>query len=135
MIFTDRYLEVTLPFADAFVVGLCSWCKIIGLVYALLMKVYMNIWHPLQVFDYPLLAFHLCLPGPVPIQIKIIVIGSSARPWFTVLTCVGRWIVFIANGGIEPVYVSVPAVGIQAGIHDHNRVFKPVFGLRVLGIR
>ena len=123
MIFPDGNLEISLPLANGFMIRLCSRCKVIGLVYALLMKVYMHVGHPLQVLYNTLLAFYLCLPGPVTVKIKVVMVASAAGPGFPVFSGIDRWIVIVTHHTIEPVYIPVSAVRIQARIHDNHGVF------------
>ena len=86
VILSDGHLEFPLPVGDYFMIGLRCRGKIIGLIDPLLMKVHMYLGHPLVIKTDPLLAFHLCLPGPVTVQVKIIVIGSATGPGLTVFT-------------------------------------------------
>src|SRR5262245_53436481 len=83
MISADRYLKISLPGSDHFMIGLRSRGKIIGVVYSLFVKIHMHMRHPLIVLNNALTALYLCLPGPITVQVKIIVIGPSTWPGFS----------------------------------------------------
>src|SRR5204862_6390214 len=80
MDFSNRHLEIPLPLCDYFMIRLCGGSKIVRCICPLFMKVYMYLWHPFIILKHSLLALRLCLPGPVAIEIKIIMIGSATRP-------------------------------------------------------
>ena len=88
MIFPDRNLEISLPLSYCFMIGLRCRCKIIWLINSLFVIVNMYLWQPLIVNNHALFAFNLCLPGPITVKIKIVMISSAAWPGFPMFTCI-----------------------------------------------
>src|SRR5690606_34391065 len=116
---------------NRFMVRLRGRSKIIWLIDTLLMIIHMNMRHPFIVYSHALATFQLRLPRPVAVEIKIVMIGSATRPWFTMFPGIKSWVVVCADDRIIPIYISVPSVRIYAGINNDNRIFHPFFGLAI----
>ena len=123
IILSDQYLEFPLPWCDHFVVGLRRRGKVVGFVKSLLMKINMNLREPFVIEFQPLLRFHLCLPGPVAVKVKIIMIGSSSRPWFLVFPGLYFGVGHQWSHGIIPVHITVTPIRVNAGIQDYDGIF------------
>ena len=122
MIFSHHILEAPLPRCYHFMKRFGSRGKIIRTSRHLFMKIAMNNRHPFIIFFNPLLCFYLCLPGPIPVQVKIIMIASSSRPWFIVFHSIAIYIRVFSYNLVIPVYITVPAIGVQTGINDDHRI-------------
>ena len=88
MILSHRSLKTSLPDCDHLVKRFSRRGKIIRISGILFMKITMYGRHPLIVFFNPALCFYLCLPCPIPVQIKMIMIASSSGPWLIVFCCI-----------------------------------------------
>ena len=73
-------------------VGLCCRRKIIVVVVAHFMKITMDMRHPAAVSFEALFAFYLCLPHPIPVEVKKVVVIPAVGPGFLVLVFFGIWI-------------------------------------------
>src|SRR5690606_15426985 len=83
-------LEFPLKRSDYFVERLRARRKIIGIVDKLLVKINMDLRHPLVVDFQPLLRFHLACPHPIAVQIEKIMVWPPTGPRFVVLSGVAR---------------------------------------------
>ena len=132
MISPYRSLETTLPWSDYFMKGFSCRSEIIRIGRKLLVKITVNYRHPFIVLFNTALRFNLCLPCPVAVQIKIIMIGSASRPGFIMLSC--PWIGngLLSHHLVKPVYIPISSIGIQTRIYDNNRLFQPVANVCLL---
>ena len=110
-------------------IRLCGRGKIVRRIYTLLMKIYMHLGHPLVILRQPLPGFYLCLPGPVTVKVKIVMVGSAAGPWLPVFTGNILRIVLCTYHSAEPVYITLPSIWVKAWVYNYNRIFKPLFCL------
>src|SRR5699024_10430024 len=133
IILSDRMLKVTLPISDGIMIRLCPGSKIIGILIILLMEVDMNMRHPPLVFSQARPAFLLNKPGPVTVQIKIIVIGSSTGPRLMVLPGIGMHVGISTGRLLVPADIAVASVGIEHRINNHYYILQPSFGLGISG--
>ena len=134
VILSDAGLKLPLPGRDHFMKGLGGGSKVIRIVDQLFVVIAMDLRHPLIVFLHAGLCFHLCLPGPVAVQIKVIMVHPSAGPGLPVFA--GREIGyrFFAGHLVVPVHVAVAAIRVEAGINENNGILQPGFCLRIRGI-
>jgi len=95
----------------------------------------MYLGHPLVIYAKALLGFGLCLPGPVAVQVKIIVIGASAGPGLIMFPGITQGIGRKALHLVIEADISFPAIGIEAGIYDHDGIFEPFLCLGIVLIR
>src|SRR5688572_29917466 len=86
MVAANSALELALPWCNHLVQRLSSRCKVVGLIKSLFVTVYMYLWQPLIIQCHPLARFFLCLPGPVTVKVKVVMIPSSSLPGLTVFT-------------------------------------------------
>src|SRR5206468_11487479 len=120
IVLTNSNLEFPLPWCNYFMVRLRRRGKIIRIVIALLMIIAVYLRHPLVVPKYALLCFQLCLPGPIPVQVKIVMIEPSSWPWLTMLSCIAIGVGRFARYLGKPVYIPVTAIGVDIRIYDHH---------------
>ena len=133
MVLSDGILEVALPFGNGVMIGFGSGSKIVGRIVALLMKIDVNMRHPLLELLYTLAALFLREPRPVAVQIKIIVIRSSSGPRFVMFASFAVGIKLITHRLFIPVHIAVAPVGIEHRIHNYDRILQPGFGAIVAG--
>ena len=134
VVFANLYLKIALPLGDVAVVRLGCWRKIIRVVGALLVNVHMHLGHPFVVFNQALAGFDLGLPGPVAVEVKVVVVDSATGPGLLVLAGVGAHIGSSAHYVAVPMGITRVAVRVDARIDDDQGVVEPVFGGTVLGI-
>ena len=123
MIFSDSGLKLPLPGCYQFMQGFGAGGKVIIAFGVHFMKITMYLRHPFVVFFHTLLCLHLCLPGPVTVQVKIIMIGSAQGPGFAMFSgcriSVGVFALYLC----KPVHIAVTAIGIYTGVNDNHRIF------------
>ena len=105
-------LEGALPIGDGFMIRLCRRGEIIWGVVPHFMVVAVHMRHPVMVYLRTHLTFNLLLPRPIAVQIKQVMIGPASGPWFIVLES-NRVGIGVRRGIlIEPVGISVVAIGV-----------------------
>ena len=99
--------------------------EIVGAVYSLLMEVHMNMGHPAIVVWQSLTCFSLGSPGPIPVQVKVVVVGSPTGPWLCVFT--GFFMNIWRLPPCLPVKmnIAVPPIRVEAWINNDDGVFEP----------
>ncbi len=112
MVPADIHLELFLPWRNYFMIWFGSRSKIVWIIYALLMKIYMHLRHPSLVFFYPGYSFFLRLPSPITVQVIVIMVESSTRPGFMVLSCRQIRICCTAHHIIKPIDIAISAIRI-----------------------
>ena len=122
IVFPDGLLKLTLPRRNRLVVRSGRRRKIVGRVSPHLMKIGVQVGHPLLVQGRPLLRFPLHLPGPVAVEVVEVVVHPSTRPGFAVLPGIGVGIEGSPYFLIVPIDVPVEAVGVGAGIEHHDGI-------------
>jgi len=79
-------LEGALPVGDLFMHWLSSWPEVVRGIVSLFVYIDVYVWHPRLIVGYTLLSLNLRVPGPIAIEIEVIMIGASAGPGLAVLS-------------------------------------------------
>jgi len=130
----NHALEIALPGRDHFMKRFCCRRKIIGLIISLFVKIYMYLWQPLVVFQHALLRFNLRLPGPIPVQIEIVMIGAAAGPGLHMLSCYRVGIGCFPLHLVFPINITITPIRVNTGIQYDHDVFQPLFCFAIGGI-
>src|SRR6056297_972131 len=78
------------------------------------------------------LGFRMLCREPVPVQIKPVMIRSSARPVLSELPVVRIFICGMVNMHVAPACSSCEAIRIETWIDQDNRMIKNAFDLFIL---
>ena len=124
VVLSDFSLKVALPWRDILMYGFGCGRKEIGIINTLLMHIRVHMWQPLVINIQSLAGFGLRCPGPVAVQVVVIVIGSSAWPGFTMLAGLLTRIGALVARHPVPVCISVVTVGVYGRINNNYRIFK-----------
>ena len=120
-----------MPWCNIFMKRLGSRRKIIGRVITLLVKIHMYLRQPFIKKSNMGFGFFLCLPCPIAVQVKIIMVYPSARPWLSVFAGVRIGIGRSAFYRIVKINITVAAIRIDARINNHNCILKPCLRARI----
>src|SRR5688572_13233467 len=116
VILSNRGLKFSLPWRDHLVIRFGGRSKIIRTIITLFMKVNVNVWHPFMIDLKPLPCLYLGAPGPVSVQIKKIMIGSSSWPWLPMFFGIAITIWWIIEILIIKIRITITSVWIYAWI-------------------
>ena len=134
VVVADDVLHLPLPGRDVLVERLGGGREVVGIVDAHLVEVGVHLGQPLRVEGNALAALLLGLPGPVAVQVEVVVVEAPARPGLVVLPGVERGVGRLTGHAVVPVHVAVVAVGVHAGVDEHHRTLQPLLQLLVGGV-
>lgn len=109
-------------------------CKIVGAVVALFVYIHMDVGQPVVVSGHALPGFQLSLPGPVAVQIEIVMIGPSTGPGLYMFpgfrTGIRHCVAY------HPIPVGIPglSIWIDTRVEYDQGIFEPGLGTWVPGI-
>ena len=123
VVFSDNGLKFFLPTGNIPVKRFCCRSKVIGCIVTLFVKINVHFGLPLVKKRYPCSGLFLGLPGPIAVQIKIIMIGPAAWPVFPVFTCNRVGIGYRARCRAIKINVTLATVRIQTGVYHNQGIF------------
>ena len=115
-------------------VGLGGGREVVGIIRPHFVEIGVYFGQPLVVERDALAGFLLSLPGPVAVQVEVVVVEAAAGPGLVVLPGVGLGVGRLVTDAVVPVGVPVMAVGVHARVHDNDGIFEPVLHLLVLRV-
>ena len=87
---------------------------------------------PFEVFDGPLLGLCLGLPGPVPVQVEVVVVRPATGPIRSMLPTVRVVAVGHSSPLVEALHDPLPTIRVRCRVDDHNGLIEDVlcYGVR-----
>ena len=123
-ILADDALKIALKRRNVLVVGLGRGREVVGAFGPHFVEIAVQVGHPLLVEGHTLLGHFLRLPGPIAVEVEIIVRKTPAGPGLAVFTGKRRGVAQPAMHLVVPVHVAVVPVGVKARVKNDHAGFQ-----------